>query len=53
MSDIEQEPPAPEETETAAEEAAQPPAEAAEEAPAAEEAEATAEEAGEPPAGSS
>ncbi|MFF4829622.1 hypothetical protein [Streptomyces sp. NPDC001312] len=62
MSDIEQEPPAPEETGTAAEVAAQPPAEAAEETPAAEEAEATpaAEEAGtaaeeseEPPAGSS
>ncbi|MGW0954251.1 hypothetical protein [Streptomyces sp. NPDC002545] len=53
MSDIEQEPPAPEETGTAAEEAAQPPAEAAEETPAAEEGEAAAEESEEPPAGSS
>ncbi|MGW4823577.1 hypothetical protein ACWEP4_32665 [Streptomyces sp. NPDC004227] len=50
MSDIEQEPSAPEEVGTAAEEAAQPPAEAAEETPAAEEAEAAAEEAEATPA---
>ncbi|MFE7216904.1 hypothetical protein ACFY0A_29805 [Streptomyces sp. NPDC001698] len=50
MSDIEQEPPAPEEAGTAAEEAAQPPAEAAEETPAAEEAGTAAEEAAQPPA---
>lgn len=53
MSDIEQEPPAPEETGTAAEEAVQPSAEAAEETPGAEESEAAAEEPEEPPAGSS